>query len=183
MYIHPLAEVQSKNIGKGTRIWQFCVVLKDATIGEDCNINCHTFIENDVIIGNMVTVKSGVYLWDGLRIADKVFIGPGVVFTNDQRPRSKHYKPIMPTLIGEGATLGANSTILPGIKIGRYSMTGAGSLISRDVPDYALVIGSPARIVGWIDENGDKLSVTQKGIYTSQDGRQFKVINNRLVNL
>lgn len=157
MTIHPLADVQTTAIGKGTTVWQFAVILKNAVIGQNCNINCHTFIENDVVIGNNVTVKSGVYIWNGLRIEDDVFIGPAVVFTNDLRPRSKQYiKPGL-TVIKQGASLGANSTILTGVTVGRYAMTGIGSVVTKNVPDYALVYGNPARFAGWVDEQGDKL--------------------------
>ena len=157
MTIHPLADVQSSFIGDGTTVWQFAVILKNAVIGKNCNINCHTFIEDDVIIGNNVTVKSGVYIWNGLRIEDDVFIGPAVVFTNDLRPRSKHH--ILPgvTTIKKGASLGASSTILTGVTIGSYALTGIGSVVTKNVPDYALVYGNPARIMGWVDEEGNKL--------------------------
>src|SRR5690606_4286749 len=150
--IHPSAEVHSKNIGEGTSIWQFAIVLANAVIGKNCNINSHTFIENDVVIGDNVTVKSGIYLWDGRRVGDNVFLGPNVVFTNDLRPRSKQRVPFKQTIIKEGASLGANTTVLAGVTIGKYAMSGIGSVITRDVPDHALVYGVPARIQGWVDE-------------------------------
>jgi UDP-2-acetamido-3-amino-2,3-dideoxy-glucuronate N-acetyltransferase len=154
--IHPLADVQSTQIGIGTNIWQFAVVLAGARIGTDCNINCHTFIENDVQIGNRVTVKSGVYIWDGLRIADDVFIGPNVTFTNDKYPRSKKYPAtFQQTNIEAGASLGANATILGGITIGTKSMVGAGSVVTKNVAPYTLVVGNPARPVARINEDGE----------------------------
>jgi UDP-2-acetamido-3-amino-2,3-dideoxy-glucuronate N-acetyltransferase len=147
--IHPLSDVQSRQIGEGTRIWQFCVVLPNATIGADCNICSHVFIENDVVIGDRVTVKCGVQIWDGLRIADDVFIGPNVTFTNDPFPRSRKALAEYPvTTIGKGASIGANATILPGITIGPRAMVGAGAVVTRDVPEKTIVKGNPAVISG-----------------------------------
>lgn len=155
MNIHPLADVQSKQIGEGTTIWQFAVILSGAVIGENCNINCHTFIENDVIIGDRVTVKSGVYIWDGIRIENDAFIGPNATFVNDKYPRSKKYpEKFMGIKIGKGASIGANATILGGIEIGEYAMIGAGSVITKNVAPHTLVYGNPAKIAGKIDEEG-----------------------------
>ncbi|MEI6682102.1 MAG: acyltransferase [Bacteroidota bacterium] len=148
VFIHPLADVQSKNIGETTKIWQFAVILEQATIGKNCNINCHTFIENDVIIGDNVTVKCGVYLWDGLRIEDDVFIGPNVTFTNDKYPRSKnHPAEYQTTVIQAGASIGANATILGHVVIGANSMIGAGSVVTKDVSSGELWLGSPAKFI------------------------------------
>jgi UDP-2-acetamido-3-amino-2,3-dideoxy-glucuronate N-acetyltransferase len=147
--IHPLSDVQSRHIGEGTRIWQFCVVLPNARIGADCNICSHVFIESDVVIGDRVTVKCGVQIWDGLRIADDVFIGPNVTFTNDPFPRSRKALAEYPvTTIGKGASIGANATILPGITIGPGAMVGAGAVVTRDVPENTIVKGNPAIISG-----------------------------------
>jgi UDP-2-acetamido-3-amino-2,3-dideoxy-glucuronate N-acetyltransferase len=155
MVIHPLSDVNSPHIGAGTRIWQFSVVLPDARIGSDCNICAQVFIENDVVIGNRVTVKCGVQIWDGLRIADDVFIGPNVTFTNDRFPRSQHRPEKFPiTTIHHGASIGANATILPGISIGRSAMIAAGAVVTRDVPPYAILKGNPARISGYTNETG-----------------------------
>ena len=135
MYIHPLADVKSKNIGKNTKIWQFCIVFENAVIGENCNICAHVLIENDVVIGDNVTVKSGVQLWDGICIEDNVFIGPNVTFTNDLYPRSKKYpEKFLQTVVKKGASIGANATILPGIIIGENAMIAAGSIVTKDVP-------------------------------------------------
>ncbi|MEO5648471.1 MAG: acyltransferase [Ginsengibacter sp.] len=155
MKIHPLADVQSSQIGEGTIVWQFSVILPGAVIGKNCNVNCHTFLENDVVIGDEVTVKSGVYLWDGIRIADNVFIGPNATFVNDKYPRSKKY-PIkfQQTIINKGASIGANATILSGISIGEFAMIGAGSVVTKDVEPYTLVYGNPAKVIGKVDENG-----------------------------
>ena len=152
--IHPLSDVQTKSIGVGTRIWQFVVVLPDAKIGNNCNICANVLIENDVIIGNNVTVKSGVQLWDGLRIEDNVFIGPNVTFTNDKFPRSKQYpKEFLSTRILADASIGANATILPGITIGKNAMVGAGSVVTKNVPSNAIVVGNPAYIIGYTNTN------------------------------
>ncbi len=157
-FIHPQALVESETIGNGTRIWAFVHVLKGAEIGENCNVCDHCYIEYNVKIGNNVTIKSGIYLWEGVTIEDDVFLGPNVVFTNDVRPRSKQYIEPVKTLISKGASIGANSTLLAGITIGKYAMTGIGSVVTRDVPNHALVYGNPARIQGWVDEEGNKLT-------------------------
>lgn len=145
-YIDPTSCVQSVTIGEDTKIWQFCVVLGRAVIGKNCNINSHCFIENDVVLGDNVTVKCGVQLWDGLRVGNDVFIGPNVTFTNDMYPRSKHYPPeFLKTTLERGVSIGANATILCGITIGQYAMIGAGSVVTKDVPPYTLWYGNPAR--------------------------------------
>ena len=156
--VHKLADVQSEKIGAKTVVWQFAVILKGASIGENCNINCHTFIENDVVIGNNVTVKSGVFLWDGIRAEDDVFIGPNATFTNDKYPRSKNYPEEFQTiLLCKGCSIGANATILGGVTIGKFSIVGAGSVVTKDVPPFSLVVGNPARVVARIDEKGQKV--------------------------
>ena len=150
-YIHPLSDVKSKNIGQKTKVWQFSVIFQDAIIGENCNICSHTLIENDVIIGNNVTIKSGVYVWDGITLEDNVFIGPCVAFTNDKKPRSKQYPEEFPqTTVEKGASIGANATILPGIRIGQNALIGAGAVVTKDVPANAIVVGNPAIIKGYI---------------------------------
>jgi acetyltransferase-like isoleucine patch superfamily enzyme len=151
--IHPLSDVQSETIGNGTHIWQFCVVLEKARIGADCNICSHVFIENDVVIGDRVTVKCGVQIWDGITIEDDVFIGPNVTFTNDLYPRSRcHPDKYLKTTIHRGASIGANATILPGVSVGRLAMIAAGAVVTRDVPAYAIVKGNPGRISGYTHE-------------------------------
>lgn len=149
---HAQALVESKNIGERTRIWAFAHVLPGATIGADCNICDNVFIENDVTVGDRVTVKCGVQLWDGLRVADDVFIGPNATFTNDRMPRSRQHLARYPeTRIERGASIGANATILPGIFIGQHAMIGAGAVVTRNVPPHALVVGNPARIVRYTE--------------------------------
>ena len=149
-FVHPTAICESSAIGDATRIWAYSHVLGGATLGEDCNICDHVFIENDVRMGNRVTVKSGVQLWDGIEIEDDVFIGPNATFTNDPYPRSKKWRDEHPlTRIRAGASIGANATILPGITVGPGAMVGAGSVVTRDVPPFAIVAGNPARITGY----------------------------------
>lgn len=149
--MHSTADVQSKNIGNNTNIWQYVVILPGAIIGDDCNICSHCFIENDVIVGDDVTVKSGVQLWDGIVVEDGVFIGPNVTFTNDKYPRSKQYpNTFSKILVKSGASIGAGAVILPSITIGSRAMVGAGSVVSRSVPDNAIVVGNPARIIGYV---------------------------------
>jgi UDP-2-acetamido-3-amino-2,3-dideoxy-glucuronate N-acetyltransferase len=148
VFIHPLSDVQTHNLGDNTRIWQFSVVLKGAVIGAEVNICAQCFIENDVRIGDRVTIKNGVQLWDGITIEDDVFIGPNVTFTNDKFPRSKQYPAeFLKTVVMQGASIGAGAVILPGIAIGRGAMVAAGAVVTRSVPDQVLVMGNPARIV------------------------------------
>lgn len=144
--IHTLSDCQAK-IPESTRIWQYCVVLPGAKIGEDCNICSHCLIENDVVVGNRVTVKSGVQLWDGVTLEDDVFVGANVTFTNDKYPRSKQPFTLLPIVVRKGATIGAGSTILGGVTIGEGAMVGAGSVVTKDVPARELWFGNPARFV------------------------------------
>lgn len=149
---HPDARVESNTIGRGTRVWAFAHILPNAVIGADCNVCDGVFIENDVIVGDRVTIKCGVQLWDGLRVEDDVFIGPNATFTNDPFPRSgKHPPEYARTVIRKGASIGANATILPGITIGVGAMVGAGSVVTQTVPPNAIVRGNPARITGYVD--------------------------------
>jgi UDP-2-acetamido-3-amino-2,3-dideoxy-glucuronate N-acetyltransferase len=147
---HPNAIVETHNVGKDTRIWAFVHILPGAIIGEDCNICDHTFIENDVVVGDRVTIKNGVQLWDGVSLEDDVFVGPNVTFTNDIYPRSKRYpEAILRTVVRKNASIGANATILPGLEIGRWAMVGAGAVVTKNVPPHAIVVGNPARIIGY----------------------------------
>ncbi|BFI96981.1 MAG: WxcM-like domain-containing protein [Rhodanobacter sp.] len=150
-FVHPNGLCESPNIGEGTRIWAFAHVLPNARIGSGCNICDGVFIENDVTVGNNVTVKCGVQLWDGVTLEDDVFVGPNATFTNDLRPRSKVYpEAFLRTVVEKGASIGANATILPGVRIGRNAMVGAGAVVTRSVPANAVVVGNPAKIVGYV---------------------------------
>jgi len=148
---HPQAIVETSRIGRGTRIWAFAHVLPGAVLGEDCNVCDHVFIENDVVVGDRVTIKCGVQLWDGIRLEDDVFVGPNATFSNNPFPRSK--QPIAPypmTIVRHGASIGANATILSGLVVGAHAMVGAGAVVTRSVPPHALVVGNPARIVRYL---------------------------------
>jgi len=182
--IHPSADVQASAIGEGTRIWQFVVILPKAVIGDDCNICSHCFIENDVILGNRVTVKSGVQLWDGLRVGDDAFIGPNATFANDKFPRSRqHLEKVVETVIDDGASIGAGATVLPGIRIGRRAMIGAGAVVTRSVPPNAIVVGNPARIVGYVDSGQDHAGDLPRGETETSSDTSTRVAGVKLVQL
>ena len=179
--IHPLSDVKTENIGEGTNIWQYSVVLKYAVIGKNCNINCHTFIENDVIIGNNVTIKSGVYLWDGIRVEDNVFIGPNATFVNDKYPRSKQYiEEFSKTTLMHGCSIGANATILANLKIGNYALVGAGSVVTKNIKPHALVVGNPAVQIGWVNKKGEILKKSDSNLYFDSNGVKYSVLNGNL---
>jgi acetyltransferase-like isoleucine patch superfamily enzyme len=151
IFLHPQSLVESSRIGARTRIWAFAHVLPGAVIGADCNICDHVFIENDVVVGDRVTIKCGVQLWDGVRIEDDVFVGPNATFTNELYPRSRQYRAHPETRIERGASSGANGTLLCGITIGRDAMVGAGAVVTRTVPAHAVVVGNPARVLRYLD--------------------------------
>jgi len=175
--IHRLADVKSKKIGSNTRIWQFCVVFAKAKIGENCNINAQCLIENNVVIGDNVTIKSGVQVWDGITIEDNVFIGPNVTFTNDLKPRSKQSFTCLETLVKENASIGANSTLIGGITIGESAMIGAGSVVTKDVPNNTLWYGNPASFKGYVCNCGEKLENT---LTCKICGKVYLLTNNRI---
>lgn len=163
-FAHPQAIVESPRIGDGTRVWAFAHILPGAVIGKDCNICDHVFIENDVTVGDRVTVKCGVQLWDGVRVEDDVFIGPNATFTNDAFPRSKQRLERYPTtLVRKGASIGANATILPGITVGAGAMVGAGAVVTRSVPPHAVVAGNPARIARYVSAPAGPSSMPHAG--------------------
>lgn len=151
-FIHPQGLCESEHVGARTHIWAFAHILPGAQIGEDCNLNDGVFVENDVVVGDRVTVKCGVQLWDGVRLADDVFVGPNATFTNDKFPRSRQWLDELAEIrVEAGASIGANATILPGVTIGTQAMVGAGAVVTRDVPPRGIVVGNPARLVGYTD--------------------------------
>ena len=167
-YFHPKALVESDQIGPGTRVWAFAHVMPAAQIGANCNIGDHAFVESGAVIGDNVTIKNNVCVWLGVNLADDVFVGPNVAFTNDRHPRSPRmpqvrdrYQQIetwmLPTVVEQGVAIGANATILPGVRLGRYAMIAAGAVVTEDVPPFALVVGSPARQIGEMCRCGQRL--------------------------
>ncbi|MBT3234073.1 MAG: N-acetyltransferase [Calditrichaeota bacterium] len=173
-YIHPTALVETGQIGEDTKIWAFAHLMAEVFVGQDCNIGDHAFIESGVTVGNGVTIKNNVMLWKGVHIADYVFVGPGVVFTNDRRPRSprmpamkdlalKESDWLVETYIEEGASIGANATIVGGVTLGQYCMIGAGSVVTKDVEAFTLVLGNPAKAVGCVNELGERVDVRGDG--------------------
>jgi UDP-2-acetamido-3-amino-2,3-dideoxy-glucuronate N-acetyltransferase len=181
---HPTADIQCVHIGEGTRIWQFVVALPAARIGRDCNICSHCFIENDVTIGDRVTLKSGVQVWDGIEIGDDVFVGPSVAFTNDRFPRSGvHPAKFARTVIHKNASIGANATILPGIAIGEHAMIGAGAVVTRSVPPNAIVVGNPAKIVGYVNAKSRSIDAAAEPPLSSHNPRGVRSTSVRGVTL
>jgi UDP-2-acetamido-3-amino-2,3-dideoxy-glucuronate N-acetyltransferase len=177
IFIHPKAIVESDSIGEGTRVWAFAHVMKDAVIGANCNVCDHAFVESHVRLGNNVTVKNGVAIWDGVTIEDDVFVGPNAVFTNDPNPRAEIKKSrvqLLPTLVRKGATVGANATIVCGTTIGSYAFIAAGAVVTRDVPDHALIVGVPGRIAGWICRCATKLKVVHGKAKCRDCGRAYE---------
>jgi UDP-2-acetamido-3-amino-2,3-dideoxy-glucuronate N-acetyltransferase len=167
-YYHPAAIVESQLIGAGTRVWAYAHVMAGAQVGENCNLGEHTFIESGATLGRNVTVKNNVCVWMGVTLGDDVFVGPSAIFTNDRFPRSPRMaqarsrythteKWLLPTIVKQGASIGAGAIILPGVRIGQYSTIAAGALVTADVPPFALMIGAPARQVGWMCRCGQKL--------------------------
>jgi UDP-2-acetamido-3-amino-2,3-dideoxy-glucuronate N-acetyltransferase len=171
IYIHPAALVETEWIGSGTRIWAFTHVSEDVIVGSDCNIGSHCYLESGVRIGDRVTIKNGNYLWAGITVCDGAFVGPQVAFTNDLRPRSprlahaaSRYNSqawLSPTLVQEGASIGAAAVILAGVTLRKYCMVAAGAVVTKTVPSHALVMGAPARIAGWVCCCGEKLNIEQ----------------------
>jgi acetyltransferase-like isoleucine patch superfamily enzyme len=190
VFIHSSAIVETTQIGEGTRIWAFTHVMREVTIGADCNIGDHCFIEAGATVGNQVTIKNGNMVWEGVHLEDGVFVGPLVVFTNDLYPRSPRLPQVQnryanrdwlkPTLIKEGASLGAGSVILAGITIGEFGMVGAGSIVNRSLPPYALAVGSPARRRGWVCQCGQRLVFTNETALCAACGLEFIKTGNAI---
>lgn len=170
VFVHEKAIVEPGVVlGRGTRVWAFAHILPGAVIGEDCNICDGVFIESDVVVGDRVTVKLGVQLWDGIRLENDVFVGPNATFTNDPFPRSKHHlTKYVKTIVRVGASIGANATILPGVVVGQHAMVGAGAVVTTNVPPYAIVIGNPARISGYVTTEGQRVGATAHVVRESE---------------
>jgi len=178
MKIHPSSEVQTKNIGDETTVWQHTIILRGAEIGNFCNINAFCFIENEVVIGDYVTVKCGVYIWDGITIENKVHLGPNVTFTNDLYPRSKHNFEISKTLVKQGASIGANATIIAGITIGEYALIGAGSIVTKNIPNNTLWMGNPARQRAYVCNCGQKLD---ESLHCRNCDSKYGIVNGYII--
>lgn len=178
-FVHERGLAESDSIGTGTRIWAFAHVMAGARVGRHCNVGGGAFIENGAVLGDHVTIKNGVQVWSGVELADWVFVGPNVTFTNDRIPRVRY--PLDPsefetTRVEEGASIGANATIVCGVVIGRSAMIGAGAVVVRDVPAHALVVGNPARRIGWVSDRGERVDETLMGT----DGRRYAWRSHRL---
>jgi UDP-2-acetamido-3-amino-2,3-dideoxy-glucuronate N-acetyltransferase len=179
VFVHDAALCESSNVGAGTRVWAFAHVMEGARIGVDCNVCDHAFVESGAVVGDRVTIKNNVLLWDKVVIEDDVFLGPNAVFTNDMNPRAAHKKPsseFLPTRVRRGATIGANTTVVCGITIGEHAFVGAGSVVISDVPDHALVVGNPARRIGWACECGETLSDSLR----CECGRSYELTDGQL---
>ena len=181
-WVHKTAEIQKgAKIGKGTKIWQNSIILKGVQIGENCQIGHNCFLESGAKLGRGVKLKSNIDIWSLITLEDYVFVGPSAVFTNDLNPRAKYpkkkypqYGKLLPTLVKKSASIGANATILCGITIGKWTMIGAGAVVTEDVPDYAIVVGVPAKIIGWICECGQKLKFKDDKAICQKCQRKYK---------
>jgi len=179
-FAHPQSIVETRNVGQGTRIWAFSHLMKEVRLGTNCNVGEHCFIESGVVIGDEVVIKNGVALWEGVVVEDRAFLGPNCVFTNDLFPRSKVITERVQTRVREGASIGANATILCGIEIGRYSLIGAGSVVTRSVPDHALVAGNPARLRGYVCRCGEKLNFAREAQVSCTCGLSYQKEQSRI---
>lgn len=183
VFIHPSAIVDTDRLGPGTRVWAFAHVMRNVAIGAHCNIGEHVFVESGVVIGDNVTIKNGNMLWEGVTLEDGVFVGPQVTFTNDLHPRSPRLAQaktryadrgwLRPTLVKQGASLGGGAIILAGVTVGEYAMIGAGALVTKDVPPYALMVGSPAHLRGWVCQCGQPLLFRSASAVCGACGLEF----------
>jgi len=173
-FAHPQSIVETQDVGSGTCIWAFAHVMKGVQLGTNCNVGDHCYIESGVVVGNDVVIKNGVALWEGVMIEDRAFLGPNCVFTNDIYPRSKVVNDRVQTVVREGASIGANATLLCGTEIGCYSLVGAGSVVTKSVPNFALVAGNPARVRGYVCRCGKKLTFSGEGQVSCVCGRTYR---------
>ncbi len=180
-FVHESSYVDEGTIiGKGSKIWFFCHIQKGAVIGENCSFGQNVNVSNNVTIGNNVKVQNNVSIYEGVQLEDYVFCGPSMVFTNDLTPRAKYPKGTAgykKTLVKEGASIGANATVVCGHTIGKWALIGSGAVVTRDVPDYALMLGVPAKQKGWVCQCGEILG---KNLLCKECGRQYKEENNTL---
>lgn len=178
-YFHPKSLVEDKkSVGRGTRVWAFAHVMKGAVVGDGCNVGDHAFVENGARVGNRVTLKNGVALWQGVTLEDDVFVGPSAAFTNDLFPVSRKAAKLLPTHVKRGACIGANATIVCGITVGEYAFIGAGSTVTREVPDHALFFGNPARLRGFLCRCRLKLKFRHSAAVCSSCGLRYKKFRN-----
>ncbi len=188
-FVHESSYIDDNvEIGEGTKIWHFSHVQSGASIGKYCVLGQNVNVGNNVVIGNYVKIQNNVSVYEGVTLEDYVFCGPSMVFTNIIDPRSKYpqvgSKYYIKTLVKEGTSIGANATIVCGITIGRYAFIGAGAVVTKDVPDYALVIGNPARIAGWMSEAGQKLQFDKEGFaFCSKSNKKYKLVNNIVIDV
>ena len=177
---HETAIVETEQVGEGTRIWAYAHILPGARIGKDCNLCDHIFIENDVTVGDRVTIKCGVQLWDGVHLESDVFVGPNATFTNDRYPRSKERQSeVLKTVVKRGASIGANATIAPGLVIGEKAMIGAGGVLTHDAPPHAKLMGNPARIAGYMDT---ELERAAPKLISHQDGPAVRGLGKAFIH-
>ena len=188
-YINEFAVVDDNvEIGEGTKIWHFSHIQSGARIGKHCVLGQNVNVGNNVTIGNYVKIQNNVSVYEGVTLEDYVFCGPSMVFTNIRDPRSKYPQVgaqyYIKTLVKEGASLGANCTIVCGITIGKYAFVGAGAVVTKDVPDFALVVGNPAKIIGWVSEAGKKLTFDKNGFaFCEKSNKKYKILNNIVIEV
>ena len=182
VFIHPTAVVdEGCTLGKGTKVWHFCHLMPKAVVGEDCNFGQNVFIANNVRLGNNVKVQNNVSIYEGVEVEDNVFLGPSMVFTNVINPRSgvNRRNQYAKTRVKKGASIGANATIVCGNDIGEYAFIGAGSVVTKEVPDFALMVGNPARQLGWMSAYGHRLEFDENNEATCKEsGEKYKLIEN-----